>query len=39
VIPGGQQVLCVDCIWQPCVLDTRDWLNWNPNNLANIEFL
>ena len=26
VIPGGQQVLCVDCIWQPCVLGTQEWL-------------
>lgn len=26
VIPGGQQVLCVDCIWQPCVLGAREWL-------------
>jgi hypothetical protein len=25
-LPGGQQVLCVDCIWQPCVLGTQEWL-------------
>jgi hypothetical protein len=25
VIPCGQQV-CVDCIWQPCVLGTQEWL-------------
>ena len=26
VVPGRQQVQCVDCIWQPCVLGAQEWL-------------